>query len=506
MMSEFFLFMISQTPTLILKTWEHIYISGFTLILAISLALPFGILIHRYPKLKGPTLAFANIFQTIPSLAMLALLIPILGIGLKPTLVVLTLYAVLPIIRNTYTGLQNVSPAMTETADGLGFTQAQRLWIIELPLAMPIIIAGIRVAASMTIGIVTIAAFIGAGGLGDFITQGLALNDQKLILLGALPAALLALGSDQVIARMENNNSRTRYLLGVIIVMIGLGLVSFWQNRIAQTENNITIATKNFTEQLILGEILAQFISDNTNLTVRRQFNLGTTEIVHQAMLKGDVDLYVEYSGTAYLTVLNETKKLEEQALLHFVKEAYKNNFNFIWLEPLGFSNSQSLAIREDFAQQNNIKKISDLKNFQGALKISAPPEFIRRPDAYPGLIKAYHLHFAKVSQMDPILMYEAIKHKETDVIAAFTTDGRLVGNNLRVLEDDKNFYPSYLASPVIRQQTLEKHPELFQILQQLKNILPATSMQHLNAEVDVKGRTIQEVATKFLKENKLQK
>ena len=312
-----------------------------TLFLASSLAIPLGVLIARYSILSGFFLKAGSISQTIPSLAMLALLIPFLGLGAAPTIVVLTFYALYPLLRSTYAGLKSAPPECIEAADGLGFSRFQKLWHVELPLALPTIISGLRLATATTIGIATIAAFIGAGGLGDFITQGLALNDSKLILLGAIPTAFLALAFDFGISQFENHlyhrkKSRPKFSLwklgvgtcGAFILI----LLLLQSSPFVRENDSIVIGSKNFPEQNILAEIMAQLIENKTNIKVIRKLNLGTTAIAHQALLRGEIDLYPEYDGSAYLTILKNPWDGQEKNVFNKVKESYRRLFHLILL------------------------------------------------------------------------------------------------------------------------------------------------------------------------------
>lgn len=441
----------------------------------------------------------------------MAFLVPFLGLGNAPTLVVLTFYALYPILRSTYVGLQSVPPECKEAAEGLGFSNFQKLWFVELPLALPIIMSGVRIATASIIGIATIAAFIGAGGLGDFITQGLALNNSSLILLGAIPTAFLALGFDYGLSRLESylNRRKEDSIPFSHFKKISLGIVSisllFWvshslsKENLFKTSKEIIIASKNFTEQYILAELMAQLIEAKTNLKVIRKFNLGTTEIVHQALIKGDIDLYPEYTGTAYMTVLKEPWNTKEKNILEKVRSRYKEKFNLVWLELFGFSNSQSLAIKKKFAEDHKISSLSELSQLSNLLKIAAPPEALKREDALPGLSKTYGFNFKNIMQVDPNLLYTAIDHQKVDVIAVFTTDGKLHKFDLVTLEDDKNFYPPYHAAPVIREVVLKTYPELRQALLPLFGFITEEKIKKLNYEVDVKGLSPTEVAHKFL-------
>ena len=492
-------FLIEHAALFEQKLAEHLYISGVSLSLALSIGIPLGILIARSPRLKGPLLGIANICQTIPSLALLALLVPLVGIGMKPTVIVLVAYAILPILRNTYTGITEVPQASIESANGLGFTSWQRLWMVELPLALPMIMAGIRTATAMIIGIATIAAFIGAGGLGDFITQGLALNNSALILLGAIPAALLALIIDYILAQIEIylpkhqrqtiKRVKTRAILfaGALLLFggfVGRTIYTHWPS---ESRPTIIIATKDFTEQLILGEMMAQIIEKRTPLKVIRKFNLGATQVIHAAMLKGDVDLYCEYTGTAYLNILKRPFNNESSSheIYNEVKQEYSDRFNLVWLKPFGFSNSNALAMKKSVANNYGIRTISDLAKQSQEFTIATPHEFRKRADGLPGLTKAYHLKFSNIRAMTPDLTYRAIHGKQVDVIQAFSTDGKIPAYDLVILEDDKQFYPPYQAAPVIRAEILEKYPEIKPALEELAGRIDQAKMQELNREAD---------------------
>lgn len=481
--------------------------------MASTIAIPLGIWVARVSLFRNIILNAGSISQTIPSLAMLALLVPVLGLGNAPALIVLTFYAIYPMLRSTYTGLKDVPTECIEAANGLGFSNFQRLWLVELPLSFPMIISGLRIATAMTIGITTIAAFIGAGGLGDFIMQGLSLNDSSLILLGAIPTALLALAFDfgisQIEGRLQHRKTKLpkfprihKFLFAVtsliIVVLIGGSLL---KENLLKKEETVVIASKNFTEQYILAEIMAQLIEAKTPLKVIRKFNLGTTHIVHQAMLKGEVDLYPEYSGTAYRVVLKNTEKTDASEVFDGVRSVYKEKFNLVWLKPFGFSNSQSLALKRDYAQKNQLRSLSDLARISPTLILAAPPEFLKRIDAFPGLSQAYGLKFKQIMQVDPNLMYAAIHHQKVQVIAAFTTDGNLQKYDLIPLKDDKEFYPPYQAAPVIRQSILKSYPQIYKALSPLFGYITHEKMIELNRKVDGEGLSPVDVARQFLSE-----
>ncbi len=510
-MNDWATFVIHRLSELQQKLTEHLILTGVSTAVAIALGLPLGVLILRWAALRALVLSFANAVQTIPSLAMLAFLLPFLGIGVKPALVALTLYALLPIVRNTYVGLSTLPPAVLEAADGLGFTRWQRLLLVEIPLATPVILAGIRTAAVIGVGIATLSAFIGAGGLGDFINRGLALNNPQLVLLGAVPAALLALFVDFALSVAEEwlrpgrkpkaLQWRTALLTGLTVTMFVGGL---WTNQAARRAELagigvVRIGTKNFTEQLILGELLAQLIEAHTPLRVVRKFNLGGTVICHQALVRGDIDLYPEYTGTALTAILRRPPLNDPNEVLATVRQEYRRRFQCEWLEPFGFNNTYAIAVRRSDAEKHKWQKISDLKLAAQDLRAGFTPEFRERPDGYVGLRKVYGFAFGQIVDMDPALMYQALARGKVDVICAFATDGRIPAYDLWLLEDDRRFFPPYHAAPVVRAAILQAFPELRRVLNLLVGVIDDETMQRLNYAVDEHKWSPKAVAREFL-------
>jgi len=523
-----FIWVIDRLPELWIRTGEHIMLTGCSTLAAMFIGVPMGILLFRNSWLRSPVMGAIGILQTIPSLAMLIFLLALLQkIGVLPALIALTLYALLPIVRNTLTGLVGVSPEVVEAARGIGMTEYQQLRMVRIPLATPVIVAGIRTAAVVGVGIATLSAFIGAGGLGQFINRGLALSNTKLILLGAVPAALLALIVDFCIGAFEWGLRPERrkepkdsfkalmrpaaLLMPIFLIIVGvfsyfsapsLGLrpVTFSKN---QTKT-IRIGTKNFTEQLILGEIMAQLIESRTDLVVERRFNLGGTMICHGALVNGEIDVYAEYTGTALTAILNAPVISDPDKAFHFVAEAYHKRFGLRWLKAFGFNNTYAITVREDDARGQGWTKISDLKKAAPGLRAGFTAEFAERPDGYPGIRQIYRLNFGEVRDLDPSLMYEAVSKGKVDVICAFATDGRISAYNLKPLEDDRQFFPPYYAAPVIREEILKDHPELGESLSLLEGLIDDATMQHLNFEVDGNKQDPAEVAKAFLRTKSL--
>lgn len=514
-------FIADRLPELWLRTGEHLMLTGVSSVAAMLMGIPVGILLFHKPWLRKAAMGAIGILQTIPSLAMLAFLLALLHrIGALPAIIALTLYALLPIVRNTITGLEGVSAQTMEAARGIGMTKGQQLRMVRMPLSAPVIVAGIRTAAVMGVGIATLSAFIGAGGLGQFINRGLALSNTRLILLGAVPAALLALLIDFTIGAFEwglaperrraKKGSLRRVLrtatrvMPALLILAGIGVYvsgdSFRNRGSVLDVRSVVVGAKNFTEQLILGELMAQVIEKRTSLKVDRRFNLGGTMICHAALLKGEIDLYAEYTGTGLTAILKEPVISDPETALRRVRKEYHERFGISWLKPFGFNNTYAITVRQDQALKHGWRNISDLKQDQNDLRAGFTAEFSERKDGYPGLKSAYGIRFMEVRDLEPSMMYKAIANGELDVICAFATDGRIEAYQLKPLQDDREFFPPYYAAPVIREEILEKNVGIEKALLSLGGLLDDETMQRLNFQVDGEGWSPEKAANAFLK------
>ena len=487
--------MWTRRSEVLLLTLEHLEIVVIAILIAAAIGLPLGIMMTRNARLSRPILAFANVVQTVPSLALFGFLIPlpiIGGIGTRTAIVALVLYSLLPIIRNTFTGISGVDPAIREAGRAMGMTDAQLLWKVEIPLALGVIFAGIRVATVIAVGVATIAAAVGAGGLGMFIFRGVSMVDSRVILAGAIPAAALALVADFGLGAIQKRFSQLLSVVCLVAVATTLSSCS--------RAERIVVGSKNFTEQIILGELLAQQIERKTNLPVDRKFNLGGTLICHQALVAGQIDTYVEYTGTALTTVLKESPSNDSKRVYESVKTAYKSKFNIEWTEPLGFNNTFAIIIRKADAQAANLKTISDAAPQTAKWTAGFGYEFIEREDGYPGLAKMYDLRFPNPPRvMDLGLTYKAVAEKQVDFIAGNSTDGLIDTLGLVVLEDDKHYVPPYDAIPLVREAMVMKHPEVRQALKELGGKVSEDRMRRMNYAVDGEHKDVKEVVREFL-------
>ncbi len=498
---------------------EHVQLTTIAVCIAILIAVPLGIFITKHKKLAGVVIGCVNLIQAIPSLAILGFLIPFLGIGSTPAIFMVVLYSMLPILKNTYTSISNINPDMIEAATGIGMTPRQILFRVKIPLAIPIMMAGIRISAVTSVGLMTVAAFIGAGGLGYLVYSGIQTVNNDLILLGAIPAALLALMIDFGVGKIESmvtpngiklkdgavtlkrpmSPLKKKILATLAIVFVASGIYTTVSSRL-NASNTVTIGSKGFTEQLVLGNMYADLIEANTDLNVNRQLGLGGTSILFEAMKSGDADLYIEYTGTALLSILNEENTFTSpDALYNHVKTSFADQYDIQVLKPLGFNNTYALAVTQAFADEYDLTSISDLVPLSKDFVLSPTIEFANREDGYLGMKKVYNVNFKSVTPLEGSLRYTAIANNEAQVISAFATDGLLVDFDLVVLEDDASFFPAYSAVPFVRNETLEKHPELEAVLNELNGVLTDDVMRDLNYKVDVEKQDPARVARDFL-------
>jgi osmoprotectant transport system permease protein len=513
-LQEIILVFKEDVSEILLRSGEHLFLVAVAMLIAIAIGIPLGIIITRYPKLATPILSVANGLQTIPSLAIFGFLIsvPLLGgIGQNPAIVALILYALLPIIRNTYIGITSVDPAIREAGMGMGMTDWQLLTQVEIPLASGIILAGIRVAAAISVGVATIAAAIGGGGLGVFIFRGLATLDNRLILTGAIPAAAIALGLDLTLGwvetrlrqqpiRLDKFDRKYAIIGGVFALLTAIAIASNY----LRSPETIAIGSKNFTEQIILGELLAQQIENNTKLKVTRQLNLGGTFICHEAVKTGKIAGYIEYTGTALTAVLKQEPIKDPQVVLDNITKAYASQFQLAVMQPLGFENTFAFIIRNADAKRLQIKTLSEAAKYTPQMRGGFGYEFLERKDGYPAVSKTYGLKFAKIQQMEFSLMYPAIKQKQVDLIAANSTDGLIPILDLVILTDDKKYFPPYQAVPVFNRAILTKHPELKTVIDRLAGAISTTDIQQMNYQVDNKSIPVDRVVREWLKSKKI--
>ncbi|MEB3325815.1 MAG: glycine betaine ABC transporter substrate-binding protein [Cyanobacteriota bacterium] len=525
------------------RSGEHLLLVALAVALALLIALPLGVAIQGRPRWGRLVLGLANAVQTIPSLAIFGLLltVPVLGgIGPTPAVVALTLYALLPLLRGLVSGLNQVPPGLKEAGLALGLSPAQVLRHVAFPLALPSLMAGLRVATVISVGVATIGAAIGAGGLGVFIFRGIATVNNTLLLAGALPAAAIALVADGALGTLERRLARRsshgglrwgrsakgsaapgksggwlgrrrhQALVGVVLGAALLAIPAAWQRLGPGTERGpgaggtVVIGAKGFTEQLILGELLAQEIEARTPLRVRREFSLGSTFLVHEAVRQGRIDGYVEYTGTAWTAILRQPPlpPSERAIVWQRARQLYGERYGLKMFPSLGFENTFAILIRQADGQRLGLRTISDAVAPARQWRAAFGYEFLNRADGFRGLAERYGLRFATPpTAMDLGLTYRALADGKVDLIAGDSTNGLIPALKLQALDDDRHYFPPYDAVPVFNGASLRRHPELVAVVEPLAGRLSAATMQRLNAAVDLEGLTPEVVVRRWRKE-----
>lgn len=488
-------------------TLEHLTLSAVAILIASLVGLALGVLISEYQKVSPFVFGLVNFIYTIPSISLLGFLIPFSGIGNVTAVIALTVYALLPMVRNTHAGIEGIDPAVIEAATGMGSTRLQLLYKIKLPLAFPTIVAGLRNMVVMTIALAGIASFIGAGGLGVAIYRGITTNNSAMVLAGSLLIAFLALFLDfalgmaeKIVARKSSSAKSVSRVSRIAAGFLAVGLILVFASGLFRSAGTVHIATKPMTEQFILGDMLRLLIEDETDLRVRMTQGVGGgTGNIHPALVKGDFDLYPEYTGTAWSYVLKRTGIPPEERLRDELYRDYRSEYGLEWVGLYGFNNTYGLAVRQTVAERYGLKTYSDLAAAAPDLTFGAEYDFYERDDGYEDLCDTYGLSFGKTVDMDIGLKYQAINSGEIDVMPIFTTDGQLSVSEIAVLRDDKGFFQNYYCGTVVRTSVLEQHPGLRSALLKMDGIVDDAEMARLNYEVEGKKRDSRQVAREYL-------
>lgn len=473
---------------------EHIRLSFSALALALLIALPLAVWAARSPAVARIALSFASLVQTIPALALLALFYPLLlalnalagdvvtPLGFLPSLLALTLYALLPILRNAVTGLNGVDPALVEAADGIGMTAAQKLRLVEAPLAAPTIMAGIRTASVWTIGAATLSTTVGQPSLGDIIFAGLQTQNWSLVLAGCLSSAALAILVDILLGAVENGIAkRRRWQVWTGLGLLILGLLVALVPRGGDDENTIVIGTKRFSEQYILARVIGQRL-EQAGYAVTYREGLGSA-VLFQAVASGDVDISVDYAGTIWTNEMNRNDRLARQDMLRAIAAWVDQQDGTLLVGPLGFENSYAFAVRPQDARRLGLESLEDLAAASPQLTFGTDLEFLERPE-WEAVQAAYPLRFKAERALEPTFMYRALSSGQADVISAFSSDGRIAANGFVVLSDPKGAVPSYDAMLMLTEER-RNDAALVAALEPLVGAIPVETMRQANYRVD---------------------
>jgi len=473
---------------------QHLQLSFAALALALLIALPLSVLAVRNKHVANIALGFASLVQTIPALALLALFYPLLlaltaifgdwitPLGFLPSLLALTLYALLPILRNAVTGLNGVDPAIIEAADGVGMTRTQKLRLVEAPLAAPTIMAGIRTASVWTIGAATLSTTVGQPSLGDLIFAGLQTQNWSLVLAGCFTSAGLAIIVDILLGTIENAIATRRKKRGwVAATLLAAGLIFALAPANDTDENTIIIGSKRFNEQYILAQLIGKRLED-AGYKVEYREGLGSA-VMFRAVTNGDVHISVDYAGTLWTNEMDRTDPIPREQMLPAISEWAKANYGVNVVGPLGFENTYAFAIRPDDAKRLDLKSIQDLAAVSPDFVFGTDLEFLERPE-WRMVKDAYPLRFKNERAFEPTFMYRALSSGQADVITAFSSDGRIAANGFVVLEDPKGAVPNYDALLMLTPEYADD-PEILAVLQPLIGAIPVEKMREANYQVD---------------------
>ena len=477
----------------------HVLLSVSALALGLVISLPLAVAASRSARLRWPVLALASLIQTIPSLALLALFYPLLlalsalsvslmgrgfsALGFLPSLLALTLYSILPILRNGVTGITSVDPAISEAADGVGMTARQKLLQVELPLAAPVIMAGIRTAAVWTIGAATLSTPVGQTSLGNYIFSGLQTENWVFVLFGCAASAVLAMAADQLLGLIEtgaHKRRRSLVVIGAIGIVLGAGAAIAPLVQVGKPEAYV-VGAKNFSEQYILAELMAERL-ERTGAAVSRKEDLGSA-VAYRALAAGELDVYVDYSGTLWTGVLGRTDNPGRGEVLAQLTTELKRSDGVLVLGSLGFENTYAFAMRADQAKSLGVASLSDLAREAPRLTLGTDIEFLSRPE-WKAVDAAYGLKFRNKRSFQPTFMYRALSGGDADVISAFSSDGRIAADKLIVLADPKGAIPPYDAVILISPKRASDK-RLIDALRPLVGAIPVGTMQAANYSVD---------------------
>ncbi len=480
------------------KLAAHIVLAASAIGLGILVALPLAVWASRSPAVSRVALGFASLVQTIPALALLALFFPILlslravfgedlpTLGFLPALLALALYALLPILRNAVTAQANLDPGVLEAADGVGMTSWQKLTLVEAPLAAPFIMAGIRTASVWTIGAATLATTIGQPSLGDPIFAGLQTQNWALVVAGCIASAGLALIVDALLGVVENgfaNRRRWQYGAGIAAVALGVIGALIYQAD-GNDEDTIVIASKQFSEQYILAQLIGSQL-EAAGYEVEYRDGLGSA-VVHSAVASSSIDISVDYTGTIWTNELGRNDNPGREAMYDTIVEWERENTGIRVLGRLGFENAYAFAMRGDRARELGVTSLEDLVPVGPQLTVGGDPEFFERPE-WISVRDAYGLRFGETRNFSPTFMYNALRSGEADVISAYTSDGRIAADRLVVLEDPREALPSYDAMLMLSPRIADDEG-IARALEPLIDAISVEDMREANYSVDREG------------------
>ncbi len=493
---------------------DHLFIVIASGILSIIIGLPLGILAYLYPKARAVILRVVDILQTIPALALLGIIMVFAGAG-KPTVIIgITLYSLLPIVRNTFLGLEQVDSGVREAALGMGMSRTYRLFRVEIPLAFPTIFTGIRIAVVNAIGTAVFAAFVGGGGIGSVLNRGIRLQDMKLILSGTAALMAIAVVLDLLLGLFENKTKKNHgsiknIMIAGAVLLTALCVILPLEWKDAAGADELVLYDGDYSETQIMHHMVKLLIEDKTDLTVTIKDQMS--QVNNFKALIGDnhsCDIMISYDGTLLTTFLHlDTADIPDgETLYGFANDTARDKYGVYLLGKLGFDNTYAIAVPESTAKKYGFETVSDLVPSADRLVFGAEHEFFTQEGSmkFGPFTEFYGLHFKDSVSVDVSLKYAAIERGSFDVTEVYATDGLNRKAGLKVLEDDLSFFPDYNGALLVRDDTFEKFadiaPNLEGVLSTLEGQISNEDMVEMTYKVDVLGESVDKVASDFLR------
>jgi osmoprotectant transport system permease protein len=486
------------------ETGVFLSMVGRALGIALLIGLPVGILLTLAARAASPIIALLALLQTFPSLALLGLLIPVVGIGEKAAVFLAVIYSLFPIVMNTHVGITQVPRPIRDTALGMGMTPLQVLWNVDLPLALPVILAGVRTGAVYAIGIVTICALAGAGGLGVYILRGMTRADDVLIFTGAIPLLLVTLllfWGLGALAWLSRKNSKLGLMLGggLIALLAGYAFVEWVRPWFRSGAAPVRLASKNFVEGEILTEIQRQMLEAHTSLAVEVVPYLSSAVII-KSIVNNEIDLYPEYTGNLLTNkdALDLPVPRDKSTITDLVRDQMRAKRHLVVLEPFGLNNTYSFCLKRSVGRKLGLKTLGDLGRVPN-LRVVVDLDFFDRPDGWKGMVKKYGLQLSRPQFVDISLRYKTLLKDRADVALGYATDWEIDAFDLVVLQDNKDYFPNYHGVSLVRENTVREHPEIGRVLNRLKHQIDDETMRLLSKKVALEKRPEAEVVREFL-------
>lgn len=510
-LSEHLLEILQRLPALVSA---HLSLSVAAILAGTAISVPLGIACARRAALRGPLLATAGMVQAIPGIALLALMVPVLAaidtvsrpwlgievppLGFWPALVALWLYSMLPILRNTVVGLRSLDPSVLEAATAMGMTPRQRLRIVELPLAMPVLVSGLRTATVWTVGTATLATPVGGRSLGAFVFGGLQTRNWAMVVVGCVACAALAIGLDLLIGTVERAVAARRGRIAAIALLVATiaagiawpaldggrrgAIANEARGSLASTlDRPVRIGAKTFTEQFVLARVVAAELGE-AGFESEIVEGLGST-VLFDALASGEIDVCVDYSGTLWTNVLGRAAGPGAAEVRAEVAYRLALDEGIRVLGPLGFENAYALALRREIVEALGISSIGDLAAHAAGWRIGGDYEFFARPE-WRSIRETYGLDPLEEVGLDSTFMYGACERGDVEAIAVFSSDGRIAAFDLATLADPLGAIPPYEALLLLGREAADD-PALVEALRNMVGAIDVESMREANLLVD---------------------